>query len=158
MQKSSPDQVIAEARTWVGTPYVHQHELKGVAVDCVGLILGVGKALDIVDWTEERWAPYRAYGRTPNPARMRRGMHEFLVPVASTEDSLCPAAEAKPGMIVWLQWRNSLPMHLAIVGTIEDRLTIIHAYNGAAKCVEHGFVDPWPGRVESVWKYPGLEL
>lgn len=152
MQKRSADEIIAEARTWVGTPYIHQHCLKGIAVDCVGLINGVGRALEVMDWSEERWAPYRAYGRTPNPSRMRRGMETFLEQVGHG------FADVKPGLIVWLQWRDSLPMHLGIVATFEDRLTVIHAYNGVNKCVEHGFVDPWPDRVESVWKYPGLDL
>lgn len=151
MQKRSATEVITEARTWIGTPYVHQHGLRGVGVDCVGLILGVGRSLEIIDWSEARWAPYRAYGRTPNPARMRRGMKEFLVQVGTS------FAAVKPGLICWLQWRDSLPMHLGIVATFEDRLTIIHAYNGPMKCVEHGFVDPWPDRVESVWKFPGME-
>jgi cell wall-associated NlpC family hydrolase len=33
--------VIAEARTWLGTPWHHQASLKGVGCDCIGC----GKAL-----------------------------------------------------------------------------------------------------------------
>ena len=33
--------VIAEARTWIGTPYQHKGRVKGVGVDCGGLLYQV---------------------------------------------------------------------------------------------------------------------
>jgi cell wall-associated NlpC family hydrolase len=33
--------IVAEARTWIGTPYRHQASLKGVGCDCLGLVRGV---------------------------------------------------------------------------------------------------------------------
>ena len=33
--------VIAAARGWIGTPYLHQASLKGVGTDCLGLVRGV---------------------------------------------------------------------------------------------------------------------
>jgi cell wall-associated NlpC family hydrolase len=52
--------VVIEARTWVGTPYHHQARLKGVGVDCIGLVLGcawalglVGREFDIVGYTKQ---------------------------------------------------------------------------------------------------------
>jgi NlpC/P60 family putative phage cell wall peptidase len=35
------DAVVAEARSWIGTPYQHQASLKGIACDCLGLVRGV---------------------------------------------------------------------------------------------------------------------
>ena len=35
------DDVVAVARTWLGTPYHHQASLKGVGTDCLGLVRGV---------------------------------------------------------------------------------------------------------------------
>lgn len=32
------DQIVAEARTWLGTPYHHKGRIKGVGVDCGGII------------------------------------------------------------------------------------------------------------------------
>ena len=37
--------VIAEARSWIGTPYLHQASIKGVGCDCLGLVRGVWRAL-----------------------------------------------------------------------------------------------------------------
>ena len=33
--------IVAEARSWIGTPYRHQGSLKGAGCDCLGLIRGV---------------------------------------------------------------------------------------------------------------------
>lgn len=37
------DEVIAEAKTWLGTPYQHKGRVKGVGVDCGGLLYQVYK-------------------------------------------------------------------------------------------------------------------
>jgi hypothetical protein len=33
--------IIAEARSWIGTPYAHQASVKGIGCDCLGLVRGV---------------------------------------------------------------------------------------------------------------------
>ena len=35
------DDIVAAARGWIGTPYLHQASLKGVGSDCLGLVRGV---------------------------------------------------------------------------------------------------------------------
>ena len=37
--------IVAEARSWIGTPYRHQASLKGVGCDCLGLVRGVWRAV-----------------------------------------------------------------------------------------------------------------
>jgi NlpC/P60 family putative phage cell wall peptidase len=37
--------VVAIARTWIGTPYIHQASLKGIGCDCLGLLRGVWREL-----------------------------------------------------------------------------------------------------------------
>jgi len=37
--------VVAEARAWIGTPYVHQASVQGAGCDCLGLVRGVWRAL-----------------------------------------------------------------------------------------------------------------
>ena len=34
-------QIIQTARQWLDTPYHHQARVKGVGVDCIGLVIGV---------------------------------------------------------------------------------------------------------------------
>lgn len=152
-QRPNTDAVVAEARTWTGTPYRHQHSAKGVAVDCVGLIIGVGMALDILpDWSPEAWAEHESYSRAPNPEHMGRAIRQFMEPI-----DLDPAELAPPGSVAFMAWRANLPMHLGIIGRMDDgRPTLIHAFEYVGRVVEHGFDQEWPGRVESWWKFPGL--
>ncbi len=39
------DRVVAIARDWIGTPYVHQASAQGAGCDCLGLLRGVWRAL-----------------------------------------------------------------------------------------------------------------
>jgi NlpC/P60 family putative phage cell wall peptidase len=41
----SPEEIVAAARSWIGTPYLHQASLKGVGCDCLGLVRGVWRDL-----------------------------------------------------------------------------------------------------------------
>lgn len=38
-------QIVRIARSWIGTPYVHQASLKGVGCDCLGLLRGIWREL-----------------------------------------------------------------------------------------------------------------
>lgn len=145
--------IVPEGRTWLGTPYRHQHQRRHVAVDCVGLIIGVGEGLGVLHITAADFSRYAAYGRTPNPARMGEAMAQFLVPMAVSRETL-----PRDGSICWMGWRDHLPMHLGIVSTLPDgRRGLIHAYERVGWCVEHGFSAEWRDRVQSWWEYPNLK-
>lgn len=142
--------VLAEARSWIDTPFRHQGAAKGAGVDCAMLTICVGRAVGVLDWTPERWAPFVAYGRLPNPAKMREAMATFLVEIAE--------AERAPGDVAWFAWRSGLPMHLAVMAEFEGRETMIHATQQIGRVVEHGYVPPWTRRIDSWWRYPGLAV
>lgn len=144
----SAQAVIAEARTWIGTPFRHQAKCKGVGVDCVQLIAGVGEAAGVMTIDPGKAAAFAGYGRVPNPARMGEALRIFMTPIE--------AGDARPGDVAWLQWRENLPMHLAILSEHKGRVTIIHALAEIGRCVEHGFTQEWRDRVVSYWRYPGL--
>lgn len=147
--------IVDEARRWLDTPFVHQASAIGAGVDCGGLIRGVGRAAGVLDMSDDDWRPWAAYARAPNPRRMGEAMRLFLRRIRPSK--------ALPGDVLWLQWRDDLPMHLAILAEHKGRRTIIHAYSGAAtpafpegRVVEHGYAAEWPGRLHSAWRYPGL--
>lgn len=143
---------LAEARCWIGTPYRHQGRLQGHAIDCAGLILEVGLALDLFDFPRtafaDRFRAWQGYGRLPNPARMRGALAAFLQPIK--------ASEARGGDAMWVRWERGPAMHLAILADDGPELTMIHAHGLVGVCVEHGFRAEWPDRVESWWRYPAL--
>ena len=37
--------LVAAARGWIGTPYVHQASCKGAGADCLGLVRGVWREI-----------------------------------------------------------------------------------------------------------------
>lgn len=150
--RSTSDDVVRQARSWLYTPYMHQQSLPGIGVDCVGLILGVGRQLDLLSIAPTDWAPFAAYTRRPNPARMRRAMRRFLIEDPTPRHVIPPA-----GSIGWFGWRSDLPMHLAIVAEFEGRPSMIHAFGTARRCVENSLDEVWLSRVDSWWQYPGLE-
>ncbi len=38
--------IVASARGWIGTPYVHQASTKGAGCDCLGLLRGVWREIN----------------------------------------------------------------------------------------------------------------
>lgn len=143
------EQIVIEARRWLRTPYHHQAVVRGVGVDCVGLIRGVGHATGALPEDKEAWARFGGYSRIPNPRRMGEGMRQFLRLVEGTP---------QPGDIAWLEWRDDLPMHLAILASdTRGGATLIHSYSDAGGVVEHGLTPEWLARVKSWWRYPNLE-
>jgi NlpC/P60 family putative phage cell wall peptidase len=143
------EQIVFEARRWLLTPYHHQAVVRGVGVDCVGLIRGVGHATGALPEDAEEWARFGGYSRIPNPRRMGEGMRQFLRLVEGTP---------QPGDIAWLEWRDDLPMHLAILASdTRGGATLIHSYSDAGGVVEHGLTPEWLARIKSWWRYPNLE-
>ena len=80
MRRAEPTEVIAAARAWLGTPWRHQGRLKGVAVDCGGLILGVGKEQGLLDFDT------RAYGRIPDGQQLRTLCEQHLAIIGDRGD------------------------------------------------------------------------
>lgn len=139
------DAIVQEAGTWVGTPYRHQQMKKGSGVDCVGLIIGVGHGLGVLEITREAWAPFARYGRLPQPHRFMAAVEQFLVPVDAKVN----------GCVAVMAWDRNMPMHLGILEMIGDRWFITHAFQHRARCVRHGLTELWESRIESLWCYPG---
>ncbi len=46
------EDVVAEARSWLGTPYHHQAQVKGAGVDCGQLLLAVYAAVGVIPETD----------------------------------------------------------------------------------------------------------
>lgn len=140
--------VIAEARTWLGTPFHHKQGLKGVGVDCLHLWWRSGEAAGAMEKISKRelrgfW-PH--YGRRPDPVRMRAALETFRMVEISEHEAL-------PGDVLWTHWGNEIPVHFAIVSAFEFRPTIIHAVLNY-EVVEHTLAAEWPGRIDSFWRYP----
>ena len=109
--------VVEQARTWLETPFRHQGRVKGIGVDCAGLVICVSKELGLNPFDTTN------YSRYPDSTRMGRLLSEQLNPVE--------IKDMQPGDVVWIKVKGS-PQHLAI---ITDK-GIIHAHEIVGKCVE----------------------
>jgi len=134
---------VAEARTWLGTPFKHQGCLKGVACDCIGLAKGVGVSLGLVDYdpTTPEALTYANYSMMPDSKRMREALGKWLVSI--------PVPEATLADILFMAWGRE-PQHVAL---ITDK-GIIHSYSGVGKVVEHSLDERWQRRVTAAYRYP----
>lgn len=135
--------VVAEARSWIGTPYRHQASSKGIGCDCLGLIRGVWRTLYgaepekapayTADWAE-------ASGEETLIAAARRHMTEIAI------------AEASPGDVLVFRWRPHLPAKHAGILIAEKR--IIHAYDVAGKVAEGNLIPQWQKRIAGAFAFP----
>ena len=135
--------VVAEARRWIGTPYLHQASLRGIGCDCLGLVRGVWRQLV----GDEPEAP-GAY----SPDWAEAGQAERLLGAAARHLILLEAGAAGPGDVVLFRWRSGLPAkHAAILG---GAATMIHAHDGAAVC-EVAFAPWWQRHAAHAFSFPG---
>lgn len=142
---TTKEQVVALARETIGTPWVHQQRLNGVAVDCAGVPAYVATKLGI-DFDDPA-----NYGRIPVPQQMRAEVDKRLIRV--------PKDTMQPGDLVWIRFKVD-PTHFAIVGDyLYGGLSLIHGYNagGINKVVEHRLDQAWLDRIVAVWRFPGVE-
>jgi NlpC/P60 family putative phage cell wall peptidase len=112
-------EIVATARGWIGTPYLHQASLKGVACDCLGLLRGVWRELEGAepqtipvyspDWAE-------ATGEETLYAGLARHAREI------------PRDEIAAGDIALFRMISHGPAkHCGIVAEKNGRLMLIHA-------------------------------
>lgn len=110
--------IVAEARTWVGTKWQHQASLKGVATDCVGLVGGVARALELPGgeaWTQDPLI--KGYGRIPDPDMLLAACDRYMDEVH----------QWRMGDVLVMRARNhNEPTHFAIVSAM-DPPYIIHS-------------------------------
>jgi NlpC/P60 family putative phage cell wall peptidase len=120
-------QVIDEARTWLGTSYRHQANIKGLAVDCVNLVHEVYVATGAMDRRE-----LPAY-RTRPDGTLRGRIVEYL--------DEKPLTEVLPGdVLLFKGGPTGEDSHMAIV-TAKDQ--IIHAFILRRAVVEHPMDARW---------------
>jgi NlpC/P60 family putative phage cell wall peptidase len=122
--------IVAEAISWIGTPYCHQASLKGVGCDCLGLVRGVWRAL----YGDE---PETMPAYTPDWAEAAGA--ETLAEAASRHLRRVALIEAGPGDVLLFRWRENLPAKHA--GILIDGGRFVHAHQGAA--VASAAFAPW---------------
>lgn len=134
-------QLLAEARGWLGTPWVHQGRTKGLAVDCVGFVVEVARAAGVLSIDEA--ANYR---RRPDGVTLAAKLGEYL--------ARKPIARIEPADVVLIR-TDAVADHVALVGDYpHGGLTLLHAYLPMRKVVEHRLDTVWRRRILGAFTLP----
>jgi len=135
--------IVAEARSWIGTPYRHQASLKGVGCDCLGFVRGVWRAVHGAE-PESMPAYSSDWAEASGEERLAAAARRHLVEIAPED--------ATPGDVLLFRWRPRLPAKHAAILVADDRM--IHAYDGAAVAEVH-FAPFWRRRLAFAFRFPG---
>ena len=137
--------VIAEARRWIGTPYRHAAARHGLGCDCLGLVIGVRRAL----FGDDAVPPVPAYA--PDWAEAS-GEDQLAKALGRTLIGVEPAA-ARGGDVLLFRWRIARPAtHAAFLTDLE---TLIHAHARIA-VVEAPLTPTWRRRVAGAFVFPEI--
>jgi NlpC/P60 family putative phage cell wall peptidase len=135
--------IVAEARGWIGTPYVHQASARGAGTDCLGLLRGIWRA---VRGEEPEAVP--AY--TPD---WGEGSGRELL-LAAALRWLVPVGAAQPGDVILFRMREgSVAKHLGVQSVVGDGAAFVHAYTGHG-VVESPLSGPWARRIAARFAFP----
>jgi NlpC/P60 family putative phage cell wall peptidase len=137
--------VVAAARGWIGTPYLHQASLRGAGTDCLGLLRGV--------WREVCGAePLTVPPYSPDWSEVA-GV-ETLLRAAQHCLTQKPLAAQEEGDVLLFRMRDgAVAKHLGIAARVGQSPTFIHAFTGHA-VVESPFSEPWQRRVVGRFSFP----
>ena len=131
--------IIAEARSWIGTPYLHQGRVKGVGVDCAMLLLEVYERAGLIPHltlTEVIADPATQIAKYPPDWMLHRDEERYLEIVERFARRVpeCGLKSAPMnGDIALYRWGRTISH-----GAIIDRWPrIIHAYSRSGQ-VEYG--------------------
>lgn len=143
--KSDPaPEILRIARSWLGTPYLHQASVRGAGSDCLGLVRGIWRELY---GAEPEVAPAYSpdWGEYDRAEVLLAGARRHLLP----DDD-----EDRPGQVLLFRMRmGAVAKHLGVVSAIGAAPAFIHAYD------RHGVVEsplsaPWRQRIAARFRFP----
>lgn len=138
-------QVVAEARDWIGTPYVHQASAKFAGTDCLGLLRGVWRAL-YGDEPEAAPAYSADWSEAARDERLWRAARRHL--------DAKPTTRIASGDVLLFRMRDGgVAKHLGIVSEAGATPHFVHAYTGHG-VIESPLSAPWRRRIVALFDFP----
>lgn len=140
--------IVAAARGWIGTPYVHQASRKGAGTDCLGLLRGVWR--EVLGAEPEAVPPYTAdWSEAGRREELRAAAERCLWPVAPGQEG--------PGQVLLFRMRaGAVAKHLGISVPGAEGESFVHAYTGHG-VVESPLSAPWARRIVARFAFPVQE-
>jgi len=110
--------LITIARSWIGTPYIHQASLKGVGCDCLGLLRGVFR--ERFGDEPEDIPPYDPGWDISGVESLRDGFARHFAEI--------PLAGIVPGdLVLFRMVPGAAARHCGLLAEKDGVLTLIHA-------------------------------
>jgi NlpC/P60 family putative phage cell wall peptidase len=137
--------IVAAARQWIGTPYLHQASCKGAGADCLGLLRGVWR--DVLGAEPETPPAYSQDWSEPQG-------EERLWAAALRHLTAKSLPEAAPGDVLLFRMRDgAVAKHLGLQVEVSSSPTFIHAYSGHG-VTESALTPPWARRIVARFGWP----
>ncbi len=142
---TSRNEIVAEARRWIGTPYRHQASLIGAGTDCLGLIRGVWR--NVVGGEPEVMPVYSADWSEPSG-------EEVLLTAAARWLRPKPLSSNDIGDVIVFRMRSTgVAKHLGLTALRDGVATFVHAYS------DHGVIEtslsaPWQRKIVGRFEFP----
>lgn len=137
--------IVAAARGWIGTPYVHQAAVRGAGCDCLGLLRGVWR--EVLGAEPEAVPAYSMDWSEPQgDERLWAAAKRHLRPKSRKD--------AAPGDVLLFRMRDrGVAKHLGVQGQSGRSPSFIHAYSGHG-VVESPMSAPWARRMVARFEFP----
>lgn len=148
------DLIVQEARRWLGTRFHHQGRIKrneknSGGCDCLGLITGVAKELNIISGITNKGSniPFSAfdsinYSRNPDGIELHKQLSKLML----------IKHNVNIGDVILFYIQNRL-QHLAIYSYNHS---IIHSLLKARKVVEHELDAFWEEKIAQIFSFKGI--
>ena len=137
------EQILAEADSWLLTPFHHRGLVKGVGVDCAHFLIGVFSAVGAFPlWQPEDYPP---------DWHLHRGEERFL---GYLEQYANRVDDPHPGDVAMFRFGRCVSHGSIIVRWPR----IIHAYIGQGVVYADANTSPkLRGRIDTFWRIKGIE-
>lgn len=155
--------IANQARTWIGTQFVHQGRSKKIdrmspgACDCIGLLLGIIKELNIVSHVQksDKYVPLHLfdqtdYARQPDGRKLKLALDTYMDQI--NVDDICI------GDVLLIHFSKH-PQHVGIVVDGPNKsFNMIHCWGGPDKVVEHDFSEFWRKSAIAAYRFKDISL
>ena len=151
------EKISNEAMQWIDTPFHHQGRAKNIGVDCIGLIVGIAKNLDlkseVFDATNNRQILLHEldnpnYSPLPNRMQLKDSLTNTLIEIEK--------GDLNVGDII-LFTLNMWPQHVAIITKIQEDIFFVHASEPVGKTIFSRFDSRWQDKAIGFYRFPELK-
>lgn len=132
--------IVNKAREFLETPYHHQGRIKGVGIDCAGLLICVAHELELSNYDINN------YPKESNNLTFQKLLNKNAVKTDYLD----------LGNIILFQFKQT-PQHCGIIALKDDITTFIHACRRRKKVIEIELTKKYIDKIVNIYEFPNLD-